>query len=184
MEDTFLSLLCRTWMWDPNHWCKIKFKADGTGELICRVEFNLYVAAEFDWQPQPGSPALDRTINLAADQALLAEYNLELTLTKRRIPSLGSTSTEGALINESHLTDAAFVPKNYTVRLEKGRFPVSRNVSVWANWWYGLRIVFDKSPFPSIEEWKGDAVRTVEGNKFYDRVDFYDQELEVTERED
>ncbi|KAI0598769.1 hypothetical protein F4775DRAFT_554264 [Biscogniauxia sp. FL1348] len=184
MEDTFSSLLCRTWIWDPNHWCAIKFKADGTGELTCRVEFNLYVAAEFDWKPQPSSQALDSVINPDTNQALLAEYNLELTLTKRRIPSLGNTSTEGAQINEAHLTDAAFVPKTYTIRLEKGRFPVSRNVSVWANWWYGLRIVFDKSPFPPLEEWQGKATSTVEGNKFYDRVDFYDQELEVTERED
>ncbi|KAI1506453.1 hypothetical protein F5X99DRAFT_364248 [Biscogniauxia marginata] len=184
MGDTLLSSLCRTWTWDPNHWCAIKFKADGTGELTCRVEFNIYVAAEFDWKPQLNSEPLDSVLDLNTNQDLLAEYNIELALTRRRIPSLGDSVSEEALINEAHLKDAAFVPKTYTIRLEKGRFPVSRNVSVWANWWYGRRIVFDKSPFPPLEEWKGPGKRTVEGNKFYDRVDFYDQELEVTERED
>jgi len=182
MSETLLSILLREdWSWDPMGANQITFNNDGTGRLVCRHELNVWIAAEFDWKPQ--SPeSLDTVIDISSntpnDPHLISQFDIELTLTKRRIPKLGTAEMHSYRINESLLTDDAFLPKTYTVRLEKGEFITSYdamsteeipNASTFA-----LRLVFDKSPYPPRDEWKTpegapDAIKFWEWKEFCGR---------------
>ncbi|EON68402.1 hypothetical protein W97_07726 [Coniosporium apollinis CBS 100218] len=61
-------------------------------------------------------------------------------------------------INESLLTDDAFLPKAYTLSLEKGKFltplDAMRTEEIQYTPRFALRLVFDKSPYPPGHEWK------------------------------
>lgn len=58
-------------------------------------------------------------------------------------------------LNEELLTEDAFRPKRYHIRLEKGKFrtPYDRVVDPYTPT-FTLRLVFDKSPYPAREEWR------------------------------
>jgi len=80
-----------------------------------------------------------------------------MTLTKRRIPKLGHAEMHKYCIDESLLTDDAFQPQTYTIRLEKGNFILPHdsllsNESKY-NSRYALRLAFDKSPYPPQPMW-------------------------------
>jgi len=61
-------------------------------------------------------------------------------------------------MNELLLTDDAFLPKTYTISLEKGNFLSPHDASIpFENEFtprFALRLVFDKSPYPPRHEWK------------------------------
>lgn len=91
--------------------------------------------------------------------------DVEITLTKRFLPIFSHIGPE--YVNEANLIDAAFRPKVYKVELAKGRF----DIPDWLHWerkpssppqddpeiWFGLRVVFDKSPYPM--EYRGGQLR-------------------------
>ena len=87
----------------------------------------------------------------------MAQFDLEITLTKRAIVTRGPTN--GYILNEENLIDDAFLPKTYSVRLEKGVFKTAfeRTAGPVRPWRqsYAYQLVFDKSPYPSRHEWKG-----------------------------
>lgn len=130
-------------------------------KLVCRYELNVWIAAEFDWKPQ-SSESLDQVVDISSDTRkdphLIGQFDIELTLTKRRIPKLGHAEMHNYRINESLLSDDAFLPKTYTVRLEKGNFLTSfealRTEEIQYIPRFALRLVFDKSPYPARYEWK------------------------------
>lgn len=66
--------------------------------------------------------------------------------------------TQGWRINESLLTNDAFLPKTYTVRLEEGNFLTPYDLMLPEEDQYtprfALRLAFDKSPYPPRHEWK------------------------------
>lgn len=55
----------------------------------------------------------------------IGQFDIELTLPKHRIPKMRCPEKQGWRMNESLLTDDAFLPKTYTARLEKGSFPTT-----------------------------------------------------------
>jgi hypothetical protein len=54
------------------------------------------------------------------------------------------------------LTDDAFQPKSYSIRIEKGNFtePSFVGSESPSRPRYALRLLFDKSPYPPREEWR------------------------------
>ena len=86
----------------------------------------------------------------------MAQFDLEITLTKRAIITRGPT--DGYILNEENLIDDAFLPKTYSVRLEKGMFKTAfeRTAGPVRPWRqsYAYQLVFDKSPYPPRHEWK------------------------------
>lgn len=54
------------------------------------------------------------------------------------------------------LTDAAFQPKLYSIRIEKGNFtePCFAGSESPLRPRYALRLLFDRSPYPPREEWR------------------------------
>jgi len=101
-------------------------------------------------------------------------------------------------INDALLTDEAFLPKTYTLQLEKGRFRTQydRLYPTEAGWldnakwlvektlyggrktapWYAYKLAFDVSPYPPQKEWKSPdgAPNTF---KFWEWTEFYRDEL-------
>lgn len=132
-------------------------------KLVCRHELNVWIAAEFEWKAQ--SPeSLDQVVKISSigdtrkDPHHLSQFHIELTLAKRRIPRMRRPETQSWRINESLLTDDAFLPKMYTVRLEVGNFLTPYDLMLPEEDQYtpriALRLAFDQSPYPPRHEWK------------------------------
>ncbi|PYH77497.1 hypothetical protein BO82DRAFT_358159 [Aspergillus uvarum CBS 121591] len=110
--------------------------------------------AELDWKfLRPAS--LEQVASTNTD-GLLSEFEIEIRLSQRQIAE--SYVPPGRRINEALLTDKAFEPKVFTIRLERGSFLTQHDrtgdrqcgdTSRWA-----MRLVFDRSPYPQPEEWK------------------------------
>ncbi|QLI70275.1 uncharacterized protein G6M90_00g079150 [Metarhizium brunneum] len=68
--------------------------------------------------------ALSQTVDFAKHDGLPIDFQtkVDMTLTKRRIPSLGNADMSKYNINESLLAQAAFEPKTYTITLDQGNF--------------------------------------------------------------
>ncbi|PWY92958.1 hypothetical protein BO94DRAFT_622184 [Aspergillus sclerotioniger CBS 115572] len=152
MTDPLPSILTQeSWFWDPFHSNEIKFHPDGTGDLLCRYETQTWIMAQFTWTLS------QQTTNTSTTQLTLpTTFPITLTLTKCLIP--GSHIPPHIRINEALLTDEAFRPKTYTVRLDKGTFITQHDVTYATRKYdaarYFHRLVFDKSPYPPPEEWK------------------------------
>lgn len=198
MSEFLLSILCgeERWYWDPHGGCTIQFNEDGTGEvntttqilslgtswtvpkLLCSAELQVWIAVEFKWKLH-NIESLDDTIDFSnvIDDArmdrprLISRFNIELTLAKRCIPRFRQ-SERGRTFNESLLVDDAFLPKTYIIKLEKGLFKTPYDVieNEYTQRW-ALRLVFEPSPYPPLEEWKG-AKGYAEGHKFWERKEF------------
>ncbi|EFY94155.1 hypothetical protein X797_011667 [Metarhizium robertsii] len=161
MQESLLSILCsETWHWDSEDASQISFNENGTGKLICRAELNVWIAAEFDWQPHD-KQALSQMVDLAKRDGSPIDFQtkVNMTLTKRRIPSLGNADMSKYNINESLLAQAAFEPKTYTITLDQGtffspydaQFPGAQTEFTPL---FRLRLTFDTSPFPPRCEWQ------------------------------
>ncbi|PYI07788.1 hypothetical protein BO78DRAFT_340668 [Aspergillus sclerotiicarbonarius CBS 121057] len=160
MPQTVLSILCGTWNLDSEHEIQLIFYDNGTGEVILRHIFNAWIAAETEWKvisPQPlDQMFLSGDTSHTPETQFLAQFDMEINLTKRAITTRGST--EDYILNEENLIDDAFLPKTYSVRLEKGMFKTAfeRTAGPVRSWApsYAYQLVFDKSPFPPRQEWR------------------------------
>ncbi|KAI5920745.1 hypothetical protein F4810DRAFT_405874 [Camillea tinctor] len=167
MEDTVKSVLCdKMWRKGPDSVCVIRFRKDGTGDFFCFRELCVFIGSVFEWKLLEGSTPLDRAMDSENNSS--AELHVQLTLTKRRA---GQDSGRDP-INEDYVMDEAFLPKNYTIRLEKGRFSVTDGYTSS----YGLRLLFDKSPAPPPELWKQRRA-AAENLGFHELLDYYGDNL-------
>ncbi|KAK9420594.1 putative Epoxide hydrolase [Seiridium unicorne] len=181
-HETNTSALCRESLAsDPDGWMTIQFLEHGKGELWAQREIAVYIAAEFQWKllsgPTSSNDPID-PIDTNSSDPLLAECEMEMTLTKRL-----AKRAEGWSLNEAYLKDEAFRPKIYKVRLERGKWPVSRGPRGSINAitaLFGFRIVFDQSPFPPLEEWK--KKHLAESKKFWRFNDFYGRRLSESQK--
>lgn len=141
------------------------------------MDLAVLIAAEIEWKPLGDcSKVLEQEIDMKTD--FQVSLDVEITLTRRYLPK---PSAEQDI--EEVLHDAAFRPKTFKVELAKGRFALAD----WLWWegncsppkdsdsWFGLRIVFDRSPYPPLEEWLEDRAtwRAAVGNDFCGYRDFY-----------
>ncbi|KAK8917677.1 hypothetical protein VCV18_008997 [Metarhizium anisopliae] len=181
MQESLLSILCsEPWHWDSEDASQIAFDENGTGKLICRAELNVWIAAEFDWQPHD-QQAFSQTVDLGKNDGspINLKTKIGLTLTRRRIPSIGHADMTKYRINESLLAQAAFKPKTYTITLEKGnflspydaRFPEAQTEYTPR---FRLRLTFNTSPYPPRCEWQEpqgapDALKFWEWKQFCSR---------------
>ena len=126
------------------------------------AEFSLYLAAEFDWEAV-NPKTLEQAINITSigwdkkpNPHYLAKFDVKLTLTKRHVlvPWDGAQSRKTP---EGILMDSAYQAEKYTLTLEKGVFPtpcVANNPTQYPfTYKYALLLIFDKSPYPSLDKW-------------------------------
>lgn len=119
--------------------------------------------------------SLDQVV---ADKDDLPPVGIELTLTERRIPEYFGISTETWTLQDTTLEQDAFRAKTYTIRLEKGAFPViARNDEVNMNClWYAFHLNIEPSPYPPLEEWI--MKRPADLHEYWKRKDFYRESVE------
>ncbi|KAI1843494.1 hypothetical protein JX266_010320 [Neoarthrinium moseri] len=173
-KDSLISALCgpEIWQWDSNGSCSISFKKDGTGLLRAGAELSIFIAAEFAWELKSSENTEDNP-----------SFDIQITLTTRVHPYLRESRQHYTLLNEQALTSAAFQPKTYTIRLEEGRF--DEPATPWVNSppflhrppKFALRLSFDKSPFPPLEEWREEAKFAAEQCRFWEYKEFADKEV-------
>ena len=120
-------------------------------QIKTQAEASVFIAAEFEWKP---GNLLDLVLN---PQTGAIQFGIELTLMPRK-PTRDGNDWSRYRINEENLTDAAFIPKTYTITLERGIFlteyDLLREKQIPSTPRYAARLSFDPSPYPTREEWK------------------------------
>lgn len=122
------------------------------------VATSYWIAAELEWKNiESRDPSQIASSTQDENPGLLGQLGLGITLAKRlprRVES--SILSESSIINELGLTDDAFRPKSYTVRIEQGNFiePCYIGCPSLDRPRFALRLLFDKSPYPPRSEWR------------------------------
>jgi len=129
-------------------------------KLYLNIYTSAFIASEFDWNARS---------NVDIETSLPATIDIDMTLTKRPIDCRRPPKM-------MFLEDTAFQPKTYRLQLEEGSFHVIGRTQYGANPTYKYRLVWDKSPYPPLDEWK-ERKALVNSWKFSERKDFYQGEL-------
>lgn len=124
-------------------------------KLWCRTHFHYWIVVDFEWK----SVGIERPVaGFSSTQSskgpqLLGQLNLEIRLLNQ-VPQVVQTFRPIPPVFNS-LTDDAFQPKLFSVRIEKGNFTEPSFVGSESPLRprYTLRLVFDKSPYPPRHEW-------------------------------
>ncbi|KAK5011774.1 hypothetical protein LTR28_004368 [Elasticomyces elasticus] len=156
MNEALRSILCDQdqWSFDPFVCKYIKFNKDGTGEDMTYI-----FAVNLEWKSVP-LPESDEAIETAETKTtwngkpqLLGKLNLEITLNTSVANSLTEGLPNWPSPNEHYLSEAAFRTRSFTVTIEKGNFIPDRWIGHEGEYKqrWGLRLLFDKSPFPTRE---------------------------------
>jgi hypothetical protein len=103
---------------------------------------------------------------------LPATIEVAITLTKRDIKDYPR------MTSHTSLKDAAYEQKVYQIRLNKGSFRVEHRTTYGANPIYEYQMLWDKSPYPPLEEWYN--WRPAKGGRYWERNDFYKDMVEGT----
>lgn len=148
-----------------------------------------WIAAEFDWVGEEES--IDQRVRVGEDAPrkprLLGQFSIQMTLTTRRLePFRAGDRFADYQINELCLTDDAFMTRSFTVRLEKGCFMTPQDARVGRpnllTRYYELRLLFDKSPYPELENWRYPEAG-VEANALYDLKEFAGRQSQELQRQ-
>ena len=90
----------------------------------------------------------------------MRQFDINITLTTQCEPFIQTRRQDFDMLNEQVLTDTAFLPKTFRIRLEHGRFDVPhltlekiRLPFFFRPPKYALRLLFNKSPIPPAVEW-------------------------------
>ncbi|KAI1460603.1 hypothetical protein F4805DRAFT_369147 [Annulohypoxylon moriforme] len=193
MNEALCSILTGEDEWyyhaDGRH---IKFNKDGTGELSCRCNFNIWILAELEWKsikPPHGPSQIVEFPGQVSNNTwnkgpqLLGQLDLEITLLKQLSKRAKGTIVEkNTLVNEGSLTDDAFRTRQFTVRFEKGNFlePVCTDPNL--DWRYELRLLFDKSPYPPRSQWK-EPEQGPDSCQFWDMIEFVSRHVPGLEKQ-
>ncbi len=126
--------------------------------MVCVLAEHLFIPYGTTWKALDPS-ALDRVVDTTTIGAiwrkpiLVGQLDIELTLEKRIVDWFGGVAWHA---HTSKLTDDAFVPKTYTISLEKGNFalPILSSPTRFDRG-YMFRLSFDRSPYPPRNEWTG-----------------------------
>ncbi|PYH49896.1 uncharacterized protein BP01DRAFT_8864 [Aspergillus saccharolyticus JOP 1030-1] len=90
-------------------------------------------------------------------------------------PNPGSYIPPGRHINEALLTEKAFEPKAFTLRLERGSFLTQhdRTGDIYGDdhLEMGLRLTFDRSPYPQPDEWR-EMTSSLQAHKMWEWNEF------------
>lgn len=160
-----------------------------SSKLWCRCNFNFWIASDLIWKSIPFHRTESLDDALAGTQSssiigskvpqTLGEVKLEINLLKGLPHHMrDSIPTKHTAINELGLTDDAFRPKLYSIRIEKGNFKTPSYIGYEEPFWprCELRLLFDVSPYPPEHEWR-DPSRGASDCPFWAHKEFVAREL-------
>lgn len=153
-----------------------------SAQIMCGDGLRIILAVEFNWEFTDDVSITEgqRVLIDGAGKGTLWEFRIQITLTSRIHPSYKDgghwgqdklpppqPGDESKWCRWAPLGPEAFRPKQYTVRLEKGRFiepfhyfqkkpyPLFQpNPYGYPPTRYEYRLLFDKSPYPEPDEWQ------------------------------
>lgn len=140
-----------------------------------------YLGADIQWTcSDPES--LSKVIDVPKNRGLqhLAQFNINMTIERHPVPIFYSAGPH-KFHPERALAEAAFQPKSFTVRLEKGVFPTpicAKNPKddIHARK-YALRLVFDSSSYPPPEEWTDESNHSASSARVWEWTTFVSRDL-------
>lgn len=132
----------------------------------------VFIAAVIDWKPlsEKDAASLNRVIEVDK-MGEIPPVDITVTMSKRRLPG----HEEWTKLHDTTLAPEAFHPKKYSIRLEKGTFPVKNNGYGYCHW-YTLRLHMDPSPYPPFDEWT--QKRPADIHKYWEWKDFHGEQIE------
>ncbi|KAF8961995.1 hypothetical protein BDZ97DRAFT_1920883 [Flammula alnicola] len=195
-HSAVVDLLCQSWQADSFEGNVILLNPDGTGEIVSRAEANLWLAAHISWKivksggvqetPAPTQSFLDKLISSPPTSKVLVGTMIEITITKRQAPlSLVIIGADHANMIGGHLfLESAFEPKQFNITVERGEFMAPLNVKsrYIPSPVFGLRMTFDKSPYPPMESWIPEQADMLESIRQFEKTCFVAQRLDDTQR--
>jgi hypothetical protein len=139
----------------------------------------LFLACITEWKPltDQDALALDRPLSKGEGEGLEALVRIQMTLTDRPPKHSGLGGRPSS--QDTNLHKPALRPKEYTIQLERGKFPVIDEVVTGMCIWYLRHLHIEPSPYPPLEEW----IRKIpmERHEPWKRMDFHRGEVEGDE---
>nr|POF22144.1 hypothetical protein CFP56_36230 [Quercus suber] len=168
MNDALCSILCSVsgWSHEMQAGVCLRFNEDGTGEVCAVGELGtgFVFGVNMKWRSVPrrrewyginDNQISKHTNPLAAAPAFLGRLQLEITLENSMAVSLTRFGFHHDS-NEATLTVAAFLPRLFTVVIERGNFLHEDYVGRFDSCRSALRLTFDVSPYPLLESYRLD----------------------------
>ncbi|KAF8961554.1 hypothetical protein BDZ97DRAFT_1828797 [Flammula alnicola] len=192
-HSAIVDLLCQSWYADSYNGHIIRLNPDGIGEIISRTELSLWLAAHIDWKiiesggvqetAAPKQSLLNKWI-LSSQTSRVLVATIEITITKRRGPMCHSIiNPEMAhTMGGYFLLESAFQPKQFNITVERGEFMAPLVLKGMPSPVFGLRMTFDKSPYPPMESWKPEMEDMLEDIRQFEKACFVAQTLDDTKR--
>lgn len=125
-------------------------------------DFMYIFAVNMDWKSLP-APKADEPIEAGGIQTIwsrkpqvLGKMNLEIKLNTSVAKSYKGPLPVWPSPNEHYLSEAAFQSRTFKITIEKGNFAPKLFVGFEGDYRhrYGLRLLFDRSPYPTREGFK------------------------------
>ncbi|CAA7268530.1 unnamed protein product [Cyclocybe aegerita] len=181
MTATIHQALCRTWWWDTMEEHQITFHEDGTGEIVSKADFRIWISASIEWSYVNPSQAEEKVQQAAlvepapraflspaapSETIVVAEIPIEFRITKAHIPRLLEVTRElSTMMNDGVLFDSAFQKRTLTLTLKTGEFITQWHEERYTDApkahkdKYRLTLLFSESPYPGPDEWKYEVTR-------------------------
>ncbi|EAU92054.1 hypothetical protein CC1G_06041 [Coprinopsis cinerea okayama7 len=188
-SDTGITaLLSHQWIGDVEGQHTLLLKEDGSGEIVSRSELTIALAAHLTWKVIDSGPVNDDDPpaqsflgkllrrNPPSTEALVA--TIELTISKDTSPmTLVPEHRNSEIGGDRILKESGLEPKRFGVVVQRGVF----QPPFWRKDFgtkYALRLSFDPSPYPPVEEWSPDRRDMVESVKPFNRISFVALEIQ------
>ncbi|KDR81166.1 hypothetical protein GALMADRAFT_136208 [Galerina marginata CBS 339.88] len=192
IDNPVVNLLCRPWHADSYDGHVILLQPDGTGEITSQAELNLFLAAHIEWKiinstsvPESSAQShslLSRFKTASAPKVL--DATIEITITKQSgplslIPIIGEHAQ--AMVGGHLLLASAFKPRVFNIIVERGEFvpPLGfdRKKPRRPFPLFGLRLVFDESPYPGKGGWQPERAAMLEDMRQFEKTAFVAERL-------
>ncbi|TVY32468.1 hypothetical protein LSUB1_G008834 [Lachnellula subtilissima] len=157
MNEALCSILC-----GENEWLVNQVQPGWYWRVMVPLQFQLFhrrrARMEEHRAPNRSTQITSPTSSLTHTKPpqLLGQLTLEITLVKQIPQHARAFLSQSTILNELGLTDAAFRPKSYTIRIEKGNFvePCCIRGMSPSMPRFALLLLFDTSPYPPRVEWR------------------------------
>jgi hypothetical protein len=127
-------------------------------KISAGVEFNWAILAEFNYKITAITPTnQEQNFDKESQKPTLpVAFDIEIALTKHISPLRNGNEVD----QYKYFTPEILKPRTFHVKLEEGHFPLPEDLE-WnartgssAETPYTRRLIFDKSPYPPLSEWK------------------------------
>ncbi|KJA14279.1 hypothetical protein HYPSUDRAFT_208825 [Hypholoma sublateritium FD-334 SS-4] len=192
LNSSLHDAICNIWYGDFYLGDVFLLNADGTGEIGSSAELSLWIAQPLRWKlieahetiVEPPATLIENILSRPRPVTeLVATIEIQIIAEKAKL-SIYRNGTPDEY--PDNLLDRAFLPNEFRVTIERGKFWAPRNGRPRDNmveFVFDLRMTMDRSPFPPMELWKPGMQDVLEYMRPFDKRCFVAQRSETTERQ-